>query len=86
MIHFRKHMREPCQSLPLWVQLSYSYVHVMFNQEHLLRAMLQAKVFLFEPCMDWVKLATVINKAKTLTGDPIFELLQRHVDRHRATS
>ena len=65
MKYFRKHMRELCQSLPLWVQLSYAYVHVMFNQEHLLRAMLQEKVFLFKsPWMDWVKLATVINKAK----------------------
>ena len=87
VVYFRKHMRQPCQSLPLWVQLSYSYVHVMFNQEHLLKAMLQEKVFLFKsPWMDWVKLATVINKAKKQTGDSIFELLQRHVERHRATS
>ena len=65
VVYFRKHMRKLCQSLPLWVQLSYSYVHVMFNQEQLLRSMPQEKVFLFKsPWMDWVKLATVINKAK----------------------
>ena len=87
VVYFREHMRQPCQSMPLCVQLSYSYVHVMFNQEHLLRAMLQEKVFLFKsPWMDWVKLATVINKAKKQTGDSIFELLQRHVARHHATS
>ena len=87
VVYFCRHMRQPCQSLPPWVQLSYSYVHVMFNQEHLLRAMLQEKVFLFKsPWMDWVKLATIINKAKKKTGDSIFELLQRHVDKDYATS
>ena len=45
---FGEHMCEPCQSLPLWVQLSYAYVHTVFNQEHLLRAMLREKVFLFK--------------------------------------
>ena len=62
---FRELMHERCRSLPLWVVLLYAYVHVVFNQESLLKAMLREKVFLFKsPWVDWAALVQVINKAK----------------------
>lgn len=51
---FRSLMQDRCQSLPIWVVLLYAYVHVVFNQEELLKAMLDKKAFLLQP--PWVDL------------------------------
>ena len=49
---FQRLMQQRCESLPIWVVLLYSFVHVMFNQEQLLKAMVDEKAFLFKP--PWV--------------------------------
>ena len=36
-------MQGRCESLPIWVVLLYAFVHVVFNQEELLKAMLDKK-------------------------------------------
>ena len=45
--------------------LLYAYVHVVFNQEELDKAMLDKKAFLLQPpLVDWTRLKNVISKAK----------------------
>ena len=62
---FRRLMKERCQSLPIWVVLLYTFVHVVFNQEELLKAMLDKKAFLFKPpWVNWTRLKAIIRKAK----------------------
>lgn len=62
---FQRLMQQRCESLPIWVVLSYSFVHVMFNQEHLLKAMVDEKAFLFKPpWVNWTRLTAIIRKAK----------------------
>ena len=62
---FGRLMKERCQSLPIWVVLLYTFVHVMFNQEELLKAMLDKKAFLFKPpWVNWTRLKAIIRKAK----------------------
>ena len=46
---FRSLMQKCCESVPLWVLLFYAYVHTMFNQEKLLKAMVDNKALLFKP-------------------------------------
>ena len=46
---FRSLMQERCQPLPIWVVLLYAFVHVVLNQEELLKAMANEKAFLFNP-------------------------------------
>jgi len=55
-------MKEHCESLPIWVVLMYSFVHVMFNQEELLKEMLDKKAFLCKPpWVDWTVLKAIIR-------------------------
>ena len=62
---FRSLMQKRCESVPLWVLLFYAYVHTMFNQGKLLKAMLDKKALLFRPqSVDWTKLANFIRKAE----------------------
>ena len=58
-------MEKRCQSLPIWVVLLYAFVHTVFNQEELLKAMLDEKALLFKPpWVDWTILKRIIKKAK----------------------
>ena len=59
---FQHLMKEHCESLPIWVVLMYSFVHVMFNQEELLKEMLDKKAFLCKPpWVDWTVLKAIIR-------------------------
>ena len=65
MSKFKSLMQKRCQSLPIWVVLAYAFVHVMFNQEKLLKSMIDEKAFLFKPpWINWTTLRDIINKAK----------------------
>ena len=51
--------------MPIWVVLFYAFVHTVFNQEELLKAMLDEKAFLFKPpWVDWTILKRIVKKAK----------------------
>ena len=58
-------MQDRSTFLPTSVLLGYAYVHVVFNQTHLLRAILEENAFTFEsPWVDWIKLRTIVERAK----------------------
>ena len=58
-------LQERCKNLPTSVILGYGYIHTMFNQRHLLEAMVKEKAFLFrKPWVDWKRLHEVVAKAK----------------------
>ena len=61
----RSLMRDRCDSLPIWVILLYAFVHAMFNQEELLKAMLDKNAFLCKPqWVDWARLGYISREAK----------------------
>ena len=83
---FQRLMQQRCESLPIWVVLLYSFVHVMFNQEQVLKAMVDEKAFLFKPpWVNWTRLKAIIRKAKKTTRNPIVQLLQSYIEMYRST-
>jgi len=58
-------MRDRCKTLPTKVILGYGYIHVVFNQPHLLKAMVKEKAFTFRsPWVNWKKLQKIVSRAK----------------------
>ena len=58
-------MEDRSTELPTSALLGYAYVHVVFNQRHLLQSMLEEEAFTFEsPWVDWIKLRKIIERAK----------------------
>ncbi len=58
-------MRDRCKALPTSAILGYSYIHVVFNQQCLLKAMVKEKAFIFRsPWVDWKKLEKIIGRNK----------------------
>ena len=58
-------MRDRCKTLPTKVILGYAYIHVVFNQQHLLKAMVKEKALTFRsPWVDWEKLNKIASRAK----------------------
>ena len=54
-----------CKQLPIAAVLTNAYIHVVFNQRHLLEAMVQKKVLVNKkPWVHWGRLAKVIHAAK----------------------
>ena len=62
---FQTLMRDRCKSMPTSAVLGYCYIHVVFNQRHLLEAMIKEKAFMFrQPWVDWKRLHKVVARAK----------------------
>ena len=62
---WQKLMQDRCKTLPTRAILGYSYIHVTFNQEHLLKQFVEDKAFLFrKPWVDWERLAQIVARAK----------------------
>ena len=62
---FQEVLGDLCKKLPIAAVLTLAYIHVVFNQRHLLEAMVQKKVFLNKkPWVHWQRLAKVIHAAK----------------------
>ena len=62
---FQELMQDRCKVLPTRIILCYSYIHTVFNQWHLLEAMIEKLVFVSKkPWVDWKSLNNVVAKAK----------------------
>ena len=62
---WQKLMQDRCKTLPTRAILGYSYIHVTFNQEHLLKQFVEDKAFLFRKTwVDWERLAQIVARAK----------------------
>ena len=58
-------MRDRCETLPTKVILGYGYIHVVFNQPHLLKAMVKEKAFTFRsPWVNWKQLQKIVSRAR----------------------
>ena len=62
---FKELMQDRCKTLSTRVILCYSHIHIVFNQRHLLEAMINKNVFLSKkPWVDWDRFHGVIASAK----------------------
>ena len=62
---FQEYMTARCKDLPIAVILLYSFIHVMFNQRHLLVKMVKENTFLCEaPWVDWDRLQSIVATAR----------------------
>ena len=62
---FQEILGDWSKQLPITAILTIAYIHVVFNQRHLLESMVQKKVFLNKtPWVHWDRLAKVIHAAK----------------------
>ena len=62
---FKELMQDRCKTLSTRVILCYCHIHIVFNQRHLLEAMINKNVFLSKkPWVDWERLHGVIVSAK----------------------
>ena len=62
---FQEVLGDLCKKLPIAAVLTIAFIHVVFNQRHLLEAMVEKKVFVNKkPWVHWDRLAKVIHAAK----------------------
>ena len=62
---FHNVLRDRCRNMPTSAVLCYCFVHVVFNQQYLLEAMVKEKAFLFrQPWVDWERLHEIVARAK----------------------
>ena len=62
---FQELMEDRCKKLSIAVILTYAFIHVVFNQRHILEAMIENKVLVNKkPWVHWDRLAKVIRSAK----------------------
>ena len=62
---FQELMEDRCKKLPIAVILTYAFIHVVFNQRHILEAMIKNKVLgNGKPWVHWDRLAKVVRAAK----------------------
>ena len=61
---FQEVLGDFCKKLPIAPVLTIAYIHVVFNQRHILEEMVEKKVFLKKkPWVRWDRLAKIIHAA-----------------------
>ena len=62
---FQEVLGDLCKKLPIAAIPTIAHTHVVFNQRHILEAMVQKKVFLKKkPWVHWERFANVVHAAK----------------------